>query len=235
MFKNLFYPKYYAAYDIADFIKNRSLAYYLFNIQAYMRNNIWFPSCNSENDTIDKHQIRDLLILKLVDAFTKNNIKITSKDYIWRSFLTLQISIYIFNQLIHYYDINYPLLFEVYVDKKFKVNYDSEIYFMGHNPFLNPEGNTFDYPEFDKIMVDFRSHFLQMHNEIEPSNTIISFETVSKYEHLILQRKLIFLLINVINRTDFNYIVQIIEGETLKEKIKPVPQNIYSGKIIPIG
>ena len=185
MFKNLFYPKYYAAYDIADFIKNRSLAYYLFNIQAYMRNNIWFPSCNSENDTIDKHQIRDLLILKLVDAFTKNNIKITSKDYIWRSFLTLQISIYIFNQLIHYYDINYPLLFEVYVDKKFKVNYDSEIYFMGHNPFLNPEGNTFDYPEFDKIMVDFRSHFLQMHNEIEPSNTILSLETVSKYEHMI--------------------------------------------------
>ena len=117
---------------------------------------------------------------------------------------------------------------------KFKVNYDSEIYFMGHNPFLNPEGNTFVYPEFDEIMVHFRSHFLQMHNEIEPANSIISLETVNKYEHRILQRKLIFLLINVINRTDFDYIVRIIEEETLKEKIKPIPPYIYSGKIIPV-
>ena len=69
MFKKLLYPNYYAARDIADFIKNRSLAHYLFHIQPYMRNNIWFPSCYSENDTIDKHQIGDLLILKLVDAF----------------------------------------------------------------------------------------------------------------------------------------------------------------------
>ena len=80
MFKNLFYPKYYAACNIADFIKNRSLAHYLFHIQPYMRNNIWFPSCYSENDTIDKHQIRDLLIIKLLVAFKKNNIKITSKS-----------------------------------------------------------------------------------------------------------------------------------------------------------
>ena len=245
MFKNLFYPKYYAARDIADFIKNRSLAHYLFHIQPYMRNNIWFPSCYSENDTIDKHQIGDLLILKLVDAFKKNNVKINSKDYIWHSFLIIQISIYIFNQLIHCYDTNYPTLFEVFVDKKFKVNYDSEIFYMGHNPFLNPEGNTFIYPEFDEIMVHFRSHFLQMHNDIEPANSVISLETVNKYQHRILQRKLIFLLINVINRTDFDYIVRIIEEETLKEcqyngaledlsKIKPTQSNIHSGKIIPV-
>jgi len=245
IFKKLFYPNYYTIYDVADFIKNWSLAHYLFNIQPYMSNNIWFPSCYSENDTIEKHQIRDLLILKLVDAFKKNNIKISSKDYIWRSFLTLQVSIYIFNQLIHYYDINYPTYFEVYVDKKFKVNYDSDIYFMGHNPFVDPEGNSFDHPEFDKIMVEFRNHFLQMHNEIEPANSIISLETVNKYEHMILQRKLIFLLINVINRTDFDYIVRIIEEETFKEgqdngaladlsKIKPTQSHIHSGKIIPI-
>ena len=70
-------------------------------------------------------------------------------------------------------------------------------------------------------------------------------ETVNKYEHRILQRKLIFLLINIINRTDFDYIVRIIEEETLKEyqdngvlgqvsKIKPIQSNIHSGKIIPI-
>ena len=66
------------------------------------------------------------------------------------------------------------------------------------------------------------------------SNSIISLDTDDKYQHAILQRKLIFLLINVINKTDFDYIVRIIEEETLKEKIKPIPPNIYSGKIIPI-
>ena len=56
---------------------------------------------------------------------------------------------------------------------------------------------------------------------------------------------LIFLLINVINRTDFDYIVRIIEEETLKErqdnqtfdelsKIKPIQSNIHSCKIIPV-
>ena len=84
-----------------------------------------------------------------------------------------------------------------------------------------------------------------MHNDIEPANSVISLETVNKYQHRILQRKLIFLLINVINRTDFDYIVRIIEEETLKEcqyngaledlsKIKPTQSNIHSCKIIPV-
>ena len=82
-------------------------------------------------------------------------------------------------------------------------------------------------------------------NFCNESDCEISLETVNKYQHRILQRKLIFLLINVINRTDFDYIVRIIEEETLKErqdnqtfdelsKIKPTQSNIQSGKIIPV-
>ena len=232
--KKLF-PKYYASLAIANYIVFISLEWYLFKIQPYINYSYWIPSCYSPCDSKLKHKILDLLVFKLLNVFNKNNIKISSKSHEWHSSLILQISIHIFNQLIHYYDINYPNNFEFYKDKRYKINYYSPIYHMTDNPFTNPiTGGVFDYQEFWDTMIYFRENFLEMHNNIEPSNSIISLKTLNPDEQYILQEKLIFLLITIINRTDFEHIVKIIEEKTSKERIKPMISNKCSYKIIPI-
>lgn len=232
-----FYPSYYASLDIADYIVYNSLEWYLSKIQPNINNNnYWLPTCNSPNDTKLKHEILDLLIIKLMEACKKNNIKLYLKEHEWRSSLILQISIHIFDQLIHYYDRCYPNNFKFYEDKRYKINYYIPIYFMASNPFTNPEtGSTFDYPAFDKIMFHFRDHFLVMHNDIEPTNSIISLKTLNVDEQYILQEKLIFLIIKIINRTDFEHIVKVIDEQQIKERKIQIKPNAYSCKIIPIN
>jgi len=229
-----FYPTYYTSIDLVHFIVYVSLEIYLIRIQPFVKSIYWSPSCHSINDNKFKQEIKDLLVCKLINAFKKNNIKIYSKNYEWCSFLQHQLSIHIFNELIHYFDIFYQNNFELYEDKEFKINYYSPIYYIMSNPYINIEtGGTFDCPKFNNTLDHFRKNFLEMHNNIDPTNSIISLDTKNIDEQHILQKKLIFLLIQIINRIDFENIVKIIEEQTLKEKIKPKSSNIHLQKIIP--
>ena len=64
---------------------------------------------------------------------------------------------------------------------------------MTNNPFTNPiTGGVFDYQQFWDTMIYFCENFLEILNNIEPSNSIIPLKTLNPDEQYILQENLIF-------------------------------------------